>query len=296
VKTEFSAWLGQARVPIEAALRNCLQHSSLAQAPARLQKAVAHGLLDGGKRVRPALCWLACEAAGGAQSQAMPAAVALELVHSYSLIHDDLPCMDDDDLRRGRPTVHRAFGEATAVLAGDAMQALAFEVLAAQESASRAQLQARELAWAVGPAGMVGGQELDMAAEGQGEAASLAQVEAIHAGKTAALLGSSLLLGVLAADRDPEPWREWAMLLGRLFQATDDLLDGTATTEQLGKTAGKDAAANKATLVAVLGLEAARHYAADLADRALAAQSELPLAAHQLEFSTLPAYLMDRCR
>lgn len=296
MQTEFAAWLQAVGPAVEAALADALQTTSLGQAPQRLQDAVSHALLGGGKRVRPALCLLGCEAAGGDLRAAMPAAVAVEMIHAYSLVHDDLPCMDDDLLRRGRPTVHAAFNEATAVLAGDALQALAFEHLAAQASAGSAVKQIARLARAAGPAGMVGGQELDMHLEGLGGRASLAQVEEVHAGKTGALLAHAFLLGIDAAGEPSAAWESWALCLGRLFQATDDLLDGTRSTEELGKTAGKDDAAEKATLVAVLGLEGARRYAEQLAEQAQAAYPALPMRQRTAELAALPAYLLERCR
>lgn len=295
-RAEFEAWLAHVGPTVEAALAQALQESSLAQAPERLQQATAHALLGGGKRVRPALVLLGCETAGGILEQARPACVAVEMIHAYSLVHDDLPCMDDDALRRGRPTVHMAFDEATAVLVGDALQAMAFEVLASQDDAARAARQVRRLAWAAGPAGMVGGQQLDMELEGLGSQATLEQVERVHADKTGALLAHSFLLGVEAAGADPQPWEHWAGLVGRLFQATDDLLDATRSTEELGKTAGKDDAADKATLVAVLGLDGARRYAEALAHAASADPVAQAAPSRRVELASLPTYLMERCR
>ena len=296
MQTEFEAWLRTVGPAVEAALADALQTSSLAQAPQRLRDAVSHALLGGGKRVRPALCLLGCEAAGGSAHEAMPAAVAVEMIHAYSLVHDDLPCMDDDLLRRGRPTVHAAFNEATAVLAGDALQALAFEYLASQAPAASVVAQISRLSRAAGPAGMVGGQELDMQLEGLGERASLAQVEEVHAGKTGALLAHAFLLGIDASGESSAAWEDWALCLGRLFQATDDLLDSTRSTEELGKTAGKDDAAGKATLVAVLGLKGARRYAEQLAEQAQALYPALPIRQRSVELAALPAYLLERCR
>lgn len=296
MRTEFQAWLEEVGPEVESGLRAALESTSLVEAPPRLQEAVAHALLSGGKRVRPALCLLAAEACGAERSVALPAAVAVEMVHAYSLVHDDLPCMDDDQLRRGRPTVHAAFDEATAVLAGDALQALAFEVLAQQSDAALVARQTLRLAKAAGPAGMVGGQQLDMQLEGAGASASLSEVEQVHAGKTGALLGHAFLLGVDVALEQAGPWQQWALLVGRLFQATDDLLDATRSTEELGKTAGKDDAAEKATLVAVLGLEGARRYAEALAAQAQSLIPALPTQQRDVEIAALPAYLLERCR
>jgi geranylgeranyl pyrophosphate synthase len=293
-KTDFRLWLAGNNAAIQQRLQQAMQQFAGQNVPARLRAAMEHALLGGGKCVRPALVLLGCEAVGGDLEAAWPAAVGVEMIHAYSLVHDDLPCMDDDLLRRGRPTVHAAFDEATAVLAGDALQTLAFEVLAQQPDARLAMAQSRLLSHAAGPAGMVGGQMLDMELEGKGQRASLDEVEQVHLGKTAALLATSLLLGaeVKAAS---DAWRNYAMAVGRLFQATDDLLDATGTTEELGKTAGKDEAAEKATLVAVLGLEGARDYAHQLADVARRAVDESPHGLRRAELRSLPDFLLDRC-
>lgn len=293
-EVQFRPWLSQQNAAIQEQLKRAMQHFGHDGVPQRLRKAMEHALLGGGKCVRPALVLLACEASGGAREQAWPAAVAVEMIHSYSLVHDDLPCMDDDLLRRGRPTVHAAFDEATAVLAGDGLHSLAFQVLASQGDARLAAAQARILSAAAGPVGMVGGQALDMELEGCGAAATLDQVEQVHRGKTAALLAASLLLGA-EVSAVSESWRDYALAVGRLFQATDDLLDTTGTTEELGKTAGKDEAAQKATLVAVLGLEGARAYARQLADEARTAVDRLPIDCHQVALLSLPEFLLDRC-
>ncbi len=293
-KIDFRQWLDGQNAAIEEQLQRAMQVLAATGVPERLRKAMDHALLGGGKRVRPALVLLACEAGGGELLEAWPAAVAVEMVHSYSLVHDDLPCMDDDLLRRGQPTVHAAYDEATAVLAGDALQCTAFEVLAHQKDARLAAAQTRLLAHAAGPVGMVGGQMLDMELEGRGELASLQQVEQVHAGKTAALLATSLLMGAEVRGQS-NAWRGYANAVGRLFQATDDLLDATGTTEELGKTAGKDEAAQKATLVAVLGLEGAKAYARQLADEARRAVDRLPIGCHQATLQSLPEFLLDRC-
>ncbi|RMG09170.1 MAG: polyprenyl synthetase family protein [Planctomycetota bacterium] len=236
----------------------------------RLREAMRYSTLGGGKRVRPALCLLSCAAAGGERSRALPAACALEMIHVYSLVHDDLPAMDDDDLRRGRPTCHKAYGEATGILVGDGLQALAFEVLA-REYASDPPLGldlVGLLAQAAGAAGMVGGQALDMAAPALADR-SEAALEAIHAQKTGALLRAAVLMGARCAGTTAGSPR-WASLdayaraVGLAFQVADDILDCTATTEALGKTAGKDQAQDKLTYVALLGLEGARAKARSL--------------------------------
>ncbi|HEX9793839.1 MAG TPA: polyprenyl synthetase family protein [Planctomycetota bacterium] len=295
----FAAWLEHVRPEIEDALCLAAATTSLSGAPAALREAMEHALLAGGKRVRPALALLACEAHGGARAAAMPAALACEAIHAYSLVHDDLPCMDDDSLRRGLPTVHVAHGEALAVLAGDGLQALAFELLAGQQDAELARDQARLLARAAGPAGMVGGQALDLGAEGR--PCSAADVERVHAAKTAALLAAALHLGARAAGTEVAPhnrpgsaWDRYGTALGMLFQATDDLLDALASTAALGKTAGKDAAAEKATILRAVGLDAAHEHAAGLSAAARAALDEVPLRARADELRELPTFLLDR--
>lgn len=227
-----------------------------------LNEAMRYSLLAGGKRVRPILTMQFCAAAGGTPEQALDAACGVEMLHTYSLIHDDLPCMDDDDLRRGRPTCHKAFGECTATLAGDALQAAAFEwVLSAPgaEEGMKAKM-GLTLARAVGAAGMCGGQFLDMAAEGRQP--SKAELTAIHEGKTAALLRAACQIGVLCAgarrelDAMLDAARRYAEHLGLAFQIRDDLLDAIATTEELGKPVGSDRENGKHTFVTLLGREA----------------------------------------
>jgi geranylgeranyl diphosphate synthase type II len=220
-----------------------------------LHEAMRYSLTAGGKRIRPALCLAACEAAGGEDARAIAPAVAIELVHTYSLIHDDLPCMDDDDLRRGRPTSHRVFGEAVAVLAGDALLTRAFGVLAEADLAPGARVEMiRTLAEAAGSRGMVGGQALDLAA--QGEVVDPPAVRYIHACKTGALFGASCRLGGLAAGAGPEAVERLGAFgekVGLAFQIVDDLLDESGRAEELGKAAGKDRARGKATYPGVLG-------------------------------------------
>jgi geranylgeranyl pyrophosphate synthase len=266
---QFDTWLAESRAWAERALRGCLDVAELG--PPRLAEALRYAVLGDGKRVRPTLVRLACGAHGGSDAAAAPAAVAVELVHAYSLVHDDLPCMDDDDLRRGRPTVHVEYDEATAVLVGDGLQALAFNHLA-QHGGPRAAEAVALLAFAAGPAGMVGGQALDLASEGQ--PIDAAGARAIHLGKTAALLGASAELGALAANAGRATraaCRNFGVELGLLFQAVDDVLDATSDAATLGKTPGKDLAEGKGTVVAALGLDGARRAAQELAESALAA-------------------------
>ncbi len=241
--------------------------------PARLVRALRYATFGGGKRLRPALVRLVCREFGGSDADAAAAAAAIELVHTYSLVHDDLPCMDDDELRRGRPTVHVAFDEATAVLVGDALLTLAFEVLASDRE--RGSDLALVMARAAGAMGMVGGQSLDLTLEAGHDPRSLAAVLDLHEKKTAALFAAATDMGAIAADageRERELSRGFGWALGRLFQAADDLLDVTGDAATLGKTPGKDQELARATLVAVLGLEGARGKARELtraAERAL---------------------------
>ena len=250
------AWLEAGRAWAEAALARALPAEG--EAPARLHAAMRYALLGGGKRLRPALVRLVCLELGGEERAAEAPAMALELVHTYSLVHDDLPAMDDDELRRGRPTVHVAFDEATAILVGDALLTLAFEVLAEDEP-RRAREQARVLARAAGSRGMVGGQVLDLSLEAAG-ARTREAVEEMHARKTAALFAAACEMGAIAAGRDEAraSAARYGQELGLLFQAVDDLLDVTGDAATLGKTPGKDAALERATLVAALGLAGAR--------------------------------------
>lgn len=248
-------------------------------APAGLGDAMRYAVLDGGKRLRPLLVWAACEAVRGQMAAADRAAVAIELIHAYSLVHDDMPCMDNDVLRRGKPTVHVAFGEAQAMLAGDAMQALAFDVLTPDEGIAPA-LQAklcRLLARASGHSGMAGGQAIDLAAVGQ--TLDEHRLRDMHRRKTGLLLQASVMMG--AACGQPSTAATAALqrygdALGLAFQVVDDILDVTQDSTKLGKTAGKDQEANKPTYVSVLGLEASKRYAARLRDEALAAIDSAP--------------------
>jgi len=249
--------LAAARRRVEARLRALVAEKGT---PPRLLAAMRHSLLAGGKRLRPILLlWTHAALAGPRRGDgpALDAACALEMVHTYSLIHDDLPAMDDDDLRRGRPTCHVAFDEATAILAGDALLTRAFGVLAAVPRHGAA--LGAELAAAAGPAGMVGGQQLDLEAETREPTAAL--VRRIHLGKTARLIAAPLAMGAVLAGAAPgrvEALRAAGIQLGLAFQAADDLLDATGAAVDLGKAAGKDAAAGKATWVALEGETRAR--------------------------------------
>ena len=264
----------------------------------RLYEAMRYSVMNGGKRVRPLLAYAACEALGGAPQRADAAACAVELIHAYSLVHDDLPAMDDDDLRRGQPTTHRAFDEATAILAADGLQALAFEVLAdtrrnPQEHAVCLEMLTR-LARAAGSAGMVGGQAIDLGSVGV--ALDQAALEVMHRHKTGALIEASVRLGALASGR-AEPaalaaLERYAEAIGLAFQVQDDILDVESDTATLGKTQGKDQAHNKPTYPALLGLEAAKGYALELRDLALAALDGFPPSADPLR--QLARYIVER--
>jgi farnesyl diphosphate synthase len=283
---EFDSWMRAEADAVEDALQAWVP----ADAPAGLGLAMRYGVLDGGKRVRPLLVLAAAEAVHGLREAAMRAACAVELIHAYSLVHDDMPCMDNDVMRRGKPTVHVQYGEAQAMLAGDAMQALAFEVLTPGSTEAGACgvppiLQARLcslLARAAGHAGMAGGQAIDLASTGKplGEHA----LRDMHHRKTGALLQASVLMGAACGSATAAQWSalaDYGDALGLAFQVVDDILDVTQASVTLGKTAGKDIDNNKPTYVTVLGLEAARRHANELRDKAQAAlaRSDLPDAA-----------------
>ena len=279
---EFDSWM---RVEAEA-VETALQAWVPADAPAGLGHAMRYGVLDGGKRVRPLLVLAASQAVHGPREAAMRAACAVELIHAYSLVHDDMPCMDNDVLRRGKPTVHVQFGEAQAMLAGDAMQALAFEVLTPADSTEvPAALQARLcslLARSAGHAGMAGGQAIDLASIGR--PLDEHALRDMHHRKTGALLQASVLMGAACGSATPAQWAalaDYGDALGLAFQVVDDILDVTQASATLGKTAGKDLDNNKPTYVTVLGLDAARRHATELRDKAQAAlaRSGLPDAA-----------------
>ncbi|MEX1023563.1 MAG: polyprenyl synthetase family protein [Planctomycetota bacterium] len=270
----LEAALASARAWVEAALERVLP--SAPAAPERLVEALRYSALGGGKRLRPALClWLA-EGLGGTRDDAELPAVALELLHTYSLVHDDLPAMDDDELRRGRPTVHVAFDEATGILVGDGLLTLAFGVLARHP---RAADLVDVLARSAGAEGMVGGQALDLAF-GRLAAPTADDVRAVHWRKTAALFAAAAEMGAIAAEASAtkrEASRRFGLALGLAFQATDDVLDVTGTAADLGKTPGKDARLARPSLAGLVGLEAARAEAERLAAEARRAADDLGL-------------------
>lgn len=229
--------------------------------PQTIHKAMRYSIFAGGKRLRPVLCLAAEEACGGTGKAALPAACAVEMIHTYSLIHDDLPAMDNDDLRRGKPTNHKVFGEGIAILAGDALLTEAFAVIAKTTPTSRYSTLdfVQELALTGGSTKLIGGQVLDL--EGEHRPLSKEELIRIHEGKTAALLTTSLRFGAMAADADAatlDAITRFGYNLGIAFQVVDDILDVTSSTEELGKTAGKDSQAEKATYVTVLGMENAQ--------------------------------------
>lgn len=269
--TEFLTLAKGMRSEVDAALAAYTQYSP--DCPAKLAEAIRYSLLAPGKRLRPLLVLMATEACGQDRVKALPVACAVEMIHTYSLIHDDLPAMDDDDLRRGMPTCHKRFGEALAILAGDALLAQAFEVLAGGvQPPSVAARCVTLLATAAGPTALVGGQTDDLEWEFQG--GQLADLEAIHRRKTGALLNVSLQLGGTIAGAGDEPLAAldtYGRKLGLAFQIVDDLLDLTGDEEKLGKKVGKDSSRGKLTFPGLLGVEESARRAATLVDEAVAA-------------------------
>ena len=289
--------LSAAQQQIQTDLQTTLDHFAL---PSPLKEAVYHAVMLGGKRVRPALCYATAQL----KSELIPpaarrAAVAVELIHCYSLTHDDLPCMDNDELRRGQPTCHVAFGESTALLAGDILQSMAFEVLGSRlfETADvpKAEIALRQMQiLATASSKMVCGQIMDLQAEGK--SIDLEQLEKIHLNKTGALIQSAIMMGATAVypanDVAFSVLRQFGQALGLAFQVQDDVLDITADTAQLGKTAGKDEQAEKSTYPALMGLEDAKQYAEELHEEAAEALSLLQDDTEQL--STIIAFLLHR--
>ena len=263
--------------------------------PATIHAAMRYSVFAGGKRLRPILCLAAAEACGGDVESAMPPACAVEILHTYSLVHDDLPCMDDDDLRRGRPTCHKVYGEGMAVLTGDALLTEAFLILAQTTPAKRypGAAYVAELALTGGSTKLIGGQVMDL--EGEGKKLTKAQLVKIHESKTAALLTTSIRLGAMTAnatEKQLEALSVFGRALGLAFQVIDDILDVTQSTEVLGKTAGKDAAVEKATYPAILGLEKSRKEAAKLTQEAMDALKPFGKKAQRLR--EIAEYLLKR--
>lgn len=298
---DFPAWLGERVQHIEGVLEQFLPEPTVS--PHGLHEAMRYAVLGGGKRVRAALVYAAGEAAlqsgtpASAQDIALDhAAAAVELIHAYSLVHDDLPCMDDDQLRRGRPTVHVQFNEATAMLAGDALQPLAFELLGLMPIAPALVVQATQLlARSAGSLGMVGGQAIDC--DSVGVALSGDQLRQMHAMKTGAMLEASVLLGGIVAGAGSsvrQGLESYASAMGLAFQVVDDILDVTADTATLGKTAGKDAAGNKPTYVSIMGLDGSRELLHSLHAQAHAAL--LPLGPSAAHLAGIADYVVGRDR
>jgi farnesyl diphosphate synthase len=264
--TDFAAWTQACQARVESVLAERLPPADIA--PQRLHEAMRYAVLGGGKRVRPLLAFAAGEVTGADVERVQQAAAAVELVHAYSLVHDDMPAMDDDALRRGKPAVHVEFDEATALLVGDALQSLAFDILAAQPLADDAAAQLRMvqvLAQAAGSRGMAGGQAIDLASVGK--PLDLTELEFMHIHKTGALIRASVLLGAQCGtldDATEAALDHYAKCIGLAFQVVDDVLDAEAPTATLGKTAGKDAADNKPTYVSLLGTARARELALEL--------------------------------
>jgi farnesyl diphosphate synthase len=281
---DFAAWMGSTQARVEAALERSLpgpQH-----APARLHEAMRYATLEGGKRVRPLLTFAAGELVGADPARLELAACAVEMIHAYSLVHDDMPCMDNDVLRRGKPTVHVEYDQATALLVGDALQTLAFQLLSEQALADVPADQLamfKTLAVASGSRGMAGGQAIDL--EATGKQLSQAELEFMHVRKTGALISAAVKLGALCAGPCPAPLEQYGHRVGLAFQVVDDVLDAEASTATLGKTAGKDSKQGKPTYVSAMGAARAKAFAEELrqgAHEALASFGERALRLRQL--------------
>jgi geranylgeranyl diphosphate synthase type II len=292
---DLSSWLEARTRTVNAALDRFLPKAS--RRPATIHKAMRYSLFAGGKRMRPALVLAAAEACGGREADAVPLACAVECIHTYSLIHDDLPAMDDDDFRRGRPTNHKVFGEGIAVLAGDALLTQAFEIAALCRGWRRYSHRdvVLEIARASGSLQLIAGQVADL--EGEGKKVSAAQLRYIHERKTSALLCCSARLGGMSANCTAAELRAltgFGYHVGLAFQVIDDILDVTQSSEKLGKTAGKDVAAQKATYPAIVGLERSRKIARGLTEKAYAALT--PFRGRAAALEALARFLLERDR
>ena len=292
-KFDLDQFLSSGTKAVNAALDHFLPTASTK--PATIHKAMRYSLFAGGKRMRPALCLAAAAACGGSTANAMPLACAVECIHTYSLVHDDLPAMDNDDFRRGKPTSHKVFGEGIAVLAGDALLTQAFEIAAKSKGWPRYphQIIVLEIARAAGSLQLIAGQVADL--EGEGKKISAPQLRYIHERKTSALLCCSVRLGGMSANCTAAQLKaltDFGYHVGLAFQVIDDILDVTQTTEKLGKTAGKDTKAQKATYPAIVGLENSRKIAKQLTDKAFAALKPFKGQAAALE--SLAEYLLRR--
>lgn len=293
----LKAYLTSRQKQVDAQLRRSLPPARTR--PATVHEAMRYSVFAGGKRLRPILCLAAAEACGGDQAaeEALPLAAAVEVLHTYTLIHDDLPCMDDDDFRRGRPTCHKVYGEGIAVLAGDALLTLAFDLVAQAKAWPRYRTSTlvRELADAAGSRKLIGGQVLDLEGEGHDTQVTPSQLRFIHESKTAALLTTSIRFGGMAANCTPrqiEALTTFGHSLGLAFQVIDDILDVTQSSEKLGKSAGKDEASGKSTYPALFGLEKSRQEAARLTRKSHEALSILGNKADRLR--QMADYLLDR--
>ena len=294
---DLTVYIDNKNQQINVALEKIL-HASIPSEP--IVEAMKYSLMAGGKRIRPVLCLAAAEAVGGKPQAVLPAACALEIVHTYSLIHDDLPAMDNDDLRRGKPTCHVAFDEATAILAGDALLTLAFQVLSSVQSTTGNQASGwlkviHIISTAAGYRGMIRGQMLDMAAEGQH--LTVDELKSMHALKTGALIEASLLCGALLADarkRQMDILKTYARSIGLAFQVTDDILNVEGNPKIMGKAVGTDELREKSTYPAILGIERSRQFAKNLVDEALQALEVFDKKADPLR--ALATYIIDRKR
>ena len=285
---DLARYMDEKRAAVDAALDRFLPPET--ERPVVLHRAMRYSIFCGGKRLRPILCMASAETAGGSGEAAMFTAAALECLHTYTLIHDDLPAMDNDDLRRGQPTSHKVFGEANAILAGDSLLTLAFELLAQAPQGARLAL---ELARAAGSRGVAGGQFEDLAAEGKKPDAAL--VEFIHVHKTAKLIQAACRMGGIAAGVNEAGLAalDWyGDRIGLAFQVADDILNATSTPETLGKAVGSDAMREKMTFVALFGIEQARRQAAAMAEEAVARLKELPGTTEPLV--ALARFIVDR--
>ncbi|MGE5522124.1 MAG: polyprenyl synthetase family protein [Rhodospirillaceae bacterium] len=274
IAPDFQSWVASRQQHVEHVLASTLPAADIA--PQRLHAAMRYAVMGGGKRVRPLLAYAAGEVARAPEDRVTIAGCAVEIIHAYSLVHDDLPCMDDDVLRRGKPTVHVEYDEATALLVGDALQSLAFQLLVEHRLATDAEDQlemVKLLATAAGSRGMAGGQAIDL--EAVGKTLTVPELEFMHIHKTGALIRASVLLGAYCGEQlhkdEIKALDSYAKLVGLAFQVVDDVLDAEAPTATLGKTAGKDAEQNKPTYVSALGLARSKAFAEELREQALSA-------------------------
>jgi farnesyl diphosphate synthase len=284
LESDFQAWMGGVQARMETVLARLLPAAHVA--PARLHEAIRYATLEGGKRVRPLLAFAAGEVSDAPAERLEIAAAAVELTHAYSLVHDDLPCMDDDVLRRGKPTVHVEYDEATALLVGDALQSLAFQLLAEHRLSDDARVQlemVRTLAAAAGSRGMAGGQQIDLASTGK--ALTLPELEFMHIHKTGALIRAAVTIGAscgVIQENQKQRLDRYAKAIGLAFQVVDDILDYDASTATLGKTAGKDSKQGKPTYVSAMGVARARQLAEELRGEAHAAIAGMGAPARRL--------------